>query len=154
MPKKTSKTAKPQGVSQDLHAKLLGHTDLHDLADMPDLEGSGHGHAHAGQAHGHAHDGVACTGHGGAAPAGHGHGHAHDGVACTGHGGAGHGEETADQVWRRRKVRLSSAPFREPRTVNFISLMLEMCRTPNHDLCHILSTLILKPFIFSVCAGS
>jgi hypothetical protein len=57
-------------------------------------------------------------------------------VACTGHGGAGHGQDTADQVWKRRKVRLSVAPFREPRTENFMTLMLAMCRTPNHALSH------------------
>ena len=80
----------------DLQDRLLGHTDVHDLADLPDLEahghahgplspavGAGHGHAHAhGNSHGHSH--------------GHSHGGAHDGD-----NGAHATEPT--KGWKRRK---------------------------------------------------
>ena len=59
MPKKNKKSDK-----KDLTEKLLGHTDLHDLSDLPELE-----EAHAGHGIGRAHD---------RSTAGHGHTHAHE----------------------------------------------------------------------------
>jgi len=63
MPKKgKGKTVqKAEDVGGDLQERLLAQTDLHELADLPDLENSkdahGHAHGHAhGDAHGHAHE--------------------------------------------------------------------------------------------------
>ena len=112
MPKKNNK-AEPKGAGgDDLKEKLLVHTDMHDLADMPDLEdagSAGHGHAH-GHGHGHSHVGEPCTAHGHAAeePAA---GHSHGEVAAHGHGHShdhGHGDEVPPtpgmpRGWKRRK---------------------------------------------------
>jgi hypothetical protein len=92
----------PAEGKDGLEEKLLGHTDLHELGDLPDLEEdpaifvAGHGHAH-GHSHGADAGEGCCGGHGDE----HGHGHDH------GHGGGGDAEPCSPvkpSGWKRRKV--------------------------------------------------
>ncbi len=137
MPKKRGKgQGKAEAGGAGMQEKLLGHTDLHDLADLPDLEeGAAPGHGHA---HGHSHGADACAGgHGHAHEHGHGHehehehehghehgqghgsehGHGHGHGHSHGHGGGGDAELASPVKpggWKRRKVRVCAPPLCPP----------------------------------------
>lgn len=97
MPRKAKNGNKGKPKADDgLQQKLLDHADMHELADLPDLESGtpvaaaaavhecGHGHSH-GQGHGHAAHGEGHShataeddlGHSHGHDHGHDHGHAH-----------------------------------------------------------------------------
>jgi len=95
----------PEEGKDGLKEKLLGHTDLHELGDLPDLEegpATGHGHAH-GHSDGADAGEVCCGGHGHEHGLEHGHEHGHGHK----HGGGGDAEPCSPvkpSGWKRRKV--------------------------------------------------
>jgi hypothetical protein len=123
MPRKAKNANKDKPKADDgLQQKLLDHADMHELADLPDLESgtpvaaaaaehsheAGHGHSH-GQGHGHAAHG---EGHSHATAEddlGHSHGHNHGHDHGHAHGcGSGVEQVKVPAPWNAAKNDLST----------------------------------------------